>query len=69
MATKTITLPITCGVAGKVSKDKDGNVTAVETKYIPPGTPITLDADEADKLVAQHGGAEVVPAAAAPAAK
>ncbi|MDV2988156.1 UNVERIFIED_CONTAM: hypothetical protein Q9R58_28035 [Methylobacteriaceae bacterium AG10] len=71
MPTKTIKLPITVGLADEIlSKPEIRNdlglvVQAAETviKHVAPGTPVTLDAGEADALLARFGG-EIVPAKA-----
>ncbi|MRI57686.1 hypothetical protein D8770_27855 [Methylobacterium sp. DB1607] len=71
MPTKTIKLPITVGLADEtLSKPEIRNdlglvVQAAETviKHAAPGTPVTLDAGEADALLARFGG-EIVPAKA-----
>lgn len=64
MATKTITASITLHVPGKQFKPfvfsdtgvaKEGKYDVVE---VAPGNPVTLDADEADRLIAR-GVAEV----------
>lgn len=76
MATKTIKANVTIGVAGEMSTrgtvDAMGNVIEIphlDTVYVPPGTPVTLDAAEADAILARFGGEEVAPPAApAPAA-
>lgn len=68
MATKTIKANVTIGVAGAAGTrhvpDGRGNfveVPCIETEYVPPGTPVTLDATEADVILARFGG-EVVEA-------
>lgn len=48
--TKTVTTTVTLGVPG----DEPGAI-----RYVPPGVPVTLDADEADQILARFGGAEV----------
>lgn len=48
--TKTVITTVTLGVPG----DEPGAV-----RYVPPGVPVTLDADEADQILARFGGAEV----------
>lgn len=76
--TKTITAKITLGVpCPKKSvplkkKDDRGNVTTVageyehvELKHVAPGTPVTIDAEEADALIARGFADEVKPDAKA----
>jgi hypothetical protein len=47
MATKTIKTKVTVGVPG----DEPGTVL-----FIPAGEPVSLDADEADRILARWGG-------------
>jgi hypothetical protein len=72
MATKTIKVPVTLHQAGKANKPfkYDNNGAVIEGKYdyieVAPNTPVPVDADEADALLARYGGEEVK-AEAAPA--
>jgi hypothetical protein len=71
--TKTIKTNVTLHVPDKGHEPfkYDINGAVVSGKYvvkrIPPGTPVTLDADEADAILETHGG-EVVTAKGAESA-
>lgn len=66
MAKKTITVPVTLHAPGKKFRpfkfDAEGGV--LEGRYdvveYPPMTPVELDADEADELLARYAGHEGV---------
>ncbi len=57
MAKKTITTTITV-TTGELVEQKDGTDKVITTDH-EPGTPVTLDADEADSILARFGGEEV----------
>lgn len=48
---KTIVTTITIGVAGAPAEDG-----SLSTLYAPPGSEVTLAADEADRILARFGG-------------
>lgn len=70
-ATKTIRTKVTLHAPAKdfVPFEFDNNGAVTKGKYavdaFPPGTPVTLDADEADAILARFGGEEVTDAAPA----
>lgn len=63
MATKKIRLPISIGVVDEAKSkperlDQNGRLiqeASTVMKIVPAGTPVTLDADEADALLAKFG--------------